>query len=134
MPLQIDIISLFIAILLLIVVIMLVPMMIQVRNTAQRFDEFIREAQRDLLPMLRELREASERLNRASGKVEEGVGKAAFLADSLEEVGESIHSVNSFLRHDVGRYAGNLAGLWLGFRSASKVFIKQLVKEKKGGD
>jgi hypothetical protein len=58
------------------------------------------------------------------------VGKAAFLTDSLEEVGESIHSVNSFLRHGVGRYAGNLAGLWLGMRSASKVFLKQLVKEK----
>src|SRR5512145_1562313 len=102
MPMQIDVISLLIAILLLVVVIFLVPMMIQVRNTALRFDEFVREAQRDLLPILRELREASERINRASSKVEEGVGKAAFLTDSLEEVGESIHKVNSFLRQDVG--------------------------------
>lgn len=130
MPMQIDVMALLITILLLIVVIFLVPMLIQLRNTAQRFDEFVREAQRDLLPMLRELREASEHLNRAAGKVEEGVGKAAFLADSLEEVGESIHSVNSFLRQGVGRYAGNLAGLWLGMRSASKVFLKQLTKEK----
>jgi uncharacterized protein YoxC len=130
MPMQIDIVALFAAILLLIVVIYLVPMLIQVRNAAQRCDEFLREAQRDLLPMLRELRETTEHLNRAAGKVEDGVGKAAFLADSLEEVGESIHSVNSFLRHDVGRYAGNLASLWLGMRSASKVFLKQLVKEK----
>ncbi|HXV20054.1 MAG TPA: DUF948 domain-containing protein [Desulfuromonadales bacterium] len=130
MPMQIDIVALFAAILLLIVVIYLVPMLIQVRNAAQRCDEFLREAQRDLLPMLRELRETTEHLNRAAGKVEEGMGKAAFLADSLEQVGESIHSVNSFLRHDVGRYAGNLASLWLGMRSASKVFLKQLVKEK----
>lgn len=130
MPMQIDIVALAIAFLLLVLVIFLVPMLIQARNTAQRVDDFLREAQRDLLPMLRELREASEHLNRAAGKVEEGVGKAAFLADSLEEVGESIHSANSFLRHGVGRYAGNLAGLWLGMRSASKVFLKQLVKEK----
>jgi len=130
MPMQIDIVALFVAILLLVVVIYLVPMLIQVRNAAQRCDEFLREAQRDLLPMLREMRETSEHLNRAAGKVEEGVDKAAFLADSLGEVGESIHSVNSFLRHDVGRYAGNLASLWLGMRSASKVFLKQLVKEK----
>ena len=134
MTMQIDVIALLITILLLIVVIFMVPMMIQLRNASQRFDEFIREAQRDLMPMLRELREASEHLNRASGKVEEGVTKAAALADSLEEVGDSIHSVNSFLRHGVGRYAGNLAGLWLGMRSASKVFIKQVIKEKKGGD
>jgi uncharacterized protein YoxC len=130
MPMQIDIVGLVIAVLLLVLVIFLVPMLIQARNTAQRVDDFLREAQRDLLPMLRELRETSEHLNRAAGKVEEGVGKAAFLADSLEEVGESIHSANSFLRHGVGRYAGNLAGLWLGMRSASKVFLKQLVKEK----
>jgi len=131
---EVDILSLGIVILLLVIVIFLVPMMIQLRNASQRFDEFLRDTERDLLPMLRELREASERINRASAKVEEGVGKAANLAESLEEVGESIHSVNSFLRHDVGRYAGNFAGLWLGFRSASKVFIKQLAKERKGGD
>jgi uncharacterized protein YoxC len=130
MPMQIDIVALFVAILLLVVVIYLVPMLIQVRNAAQRCDEFLREAQRDLLPMLREMRETSEHLNRAAGKVEEGVDKAAFLADSLGEVGESIHSVNSFLRRDVGRHVGNLASLWLGMRSASKVFLKQLVKEK----
>ncbi len=131
---QVDALSLLIVLLLLAIVVFLVPMMIQLKNASQRFDEFMRDAQRDLLPMLRELREASERLNRASAKVEEGVGKAAGLAESLEEVGESIHGVNNFLRHDVGRYAGNLAGLWLGFRSASKVFIKQLAKERKGGD
>lgn len=133
MTMQIDIMALLIVILLLIIVVFMVPMMIQLRNASQRFDEFIRETKHDLLPMLRELREASEHLNRAAGKVEEGATKAAALTDSLEEVGESIHNVNSFLRHDIGRYAGNLAGLWLGFRSASKVFIKQLLKEKKGG-
>jgi len=134
MSMQIDILALFITILLLIVVVFLVPALLQARSTALHLDEFLRDAQRDLLPMLRELREASEHLNRAAGKVEEGVTKAAALSDSLEEVGESIHSVNSLLRHGVGRYAGNLAGLWLGMRSASKVFIKQLNKGKKGGD
>jgi len=132
MPVQIDLMALLIVILLVVIVIFMVPALIQARNTAHRLDEFLRDTQRDLLPMLRELREASERLNRASVKVEEGMGKAASLADSLGEVGDSIHSVNSFLRHDVGRYAGNLAGLILGFRSASKVFLKQLSKEKGG--
>jgi uncharacterized protein YoxC len=134
MSMQIDVMAMLIVILLLIIVIFMAPALIQARNTAQRLDEFLRDAQRDLLPMLREMREAAERLNRTSGKLEEGVSKAATLADSLEEVGDSIHSVNSFLRYDVGRYAGNLAGLWLGLRSASKVFINQLNKEKKGGN
>jgi uncharacterized protein YoxC len=134
MSMQIDVMAMLVVILLLIIVIFMAPALIQARNTAQRLDEFLRDAQRDLLPMLKEMRQAAESLNRTSGKVEEGVHKAAALADSLEEVGDSIHSVNSFLRYDVGRYAGNLAGLWLGLRSASKVFIKQLNKEKKGGN
>lgn len=134
MSMQIDVMAMLVVILLLIIVIFMAPALIQARNTAQRLDEFLRDAQRDLMPMLREMREAAERLNRTSDKLEEGANKAAALADSLGEVGDSIHSVNSFLRHDVGRYAGNLAGLWLGLRSASKVFIKQLNKEKKGGN
>jgi len=131
---EVDVLELLITIMMLIIVIFLVPMMIHIKNASQRFDQFLRETERDLFPMLRELREASERINRTSAKAEEGVGKAVGLAEALEEVGESIHGVNSFLRHDVGRYAGNLAGLWLGFRSASKVFLKQLAKERKGGD
>jgi uncharacterized protein YoxC len=132
MVMQIDVMALFIVVLLLIIVVFLVPTMIQVRTAMQRFDEFLRETQRDLLPMLRELREASEKLNRASSKTEEGVAKVGVLLDSLEEVGDTVHNVNSFLRHDVGKYVGNVAGLWLGFRSASKAFMKQLTKQKGG--
>lgn len=126
MAVQVDVFALFITVLLLLIAVFLIPLLIQMRNTAQRVDEFIHEAQRDLLPMLRELRETSEKLNQASAK-------AGGLVDSLGEAGESIHKVNEFLQHDVGRYVGNAAGLWLGLRAASKVFLKQL-KQQQGGE
>jgi len=130
---QIEIIALIILFVLLLGVIFLIPTLLQVKTTSQRADEFIREAQRDLLPMLKDLRETSERLNRASATAEEGIEKASVLMDSLGEVGETIGHVNDFLQHGVGRSTGNAIGLWLGLRAAGKVFLKQL-KHQKGGE
>ena len=125
MPVQVDILAFIITILLLLIAAFLIPLLIQVKNTSQRVDTFLNEAQRDLLPALRELRETSERLNNASAK-------AGTLFESLAETGDSIHMINDFLHNDVGKYIGNAAGLWLGLRSASKVFLKQI--KQQGGD
>lgn len=126
MSVQVDALALIIVVLLVLIAAFLVPLLIQARNTAQRIDEFLHEAQRDLLPMLREMREASERLNKASAN-------AGNLVESMSEAGETIHRVNEFLQHDMGRYVGNAAGLWLGIRAASKVFLKQM-KQQQGGE
>jgi predicted PurR-regulated permease PerM len=125
MPVQVDVLALIITILLLLIAAFLIPLLIQVKNTAQRVDAFLNDAQKDLLPALRELRETSERLNQASAR-------AGTLFESLGETGESIHMINDFLHHDLGKYIGNATGLWLGIRSASKVFLKQI--KQQGGD
>lgn len=126
MAVQVDILAFIIVVLLVLITVFLVPLLIQAKNTAQRIDEFLHEAQRDLLPMLSEMRQASERLNKASSK-------ADGLVESMAEAGEAIHRVNEFLHHDMGRYMGNAAGLWLGIRAASKVLLKQ-VKQQQGGE
>jgi predicted PurR-regulated permease PerM len=125
MPVQVDVLALIVTVLLLLIAAFLIPLLIQVKNTAQRVDAFLNDAQKDLLPALRELRETSERLNEASAK-------AGTFFESLGETGESIHMINDFVHHDLGKYIGNAAGLWLGIRSASKVFLKQL--KPQGGD
>jgi uncharacterized protein YoxC len=130
---QIDVIALIAVFLVLLIVIFLIPTLLQVKATAQRMDELIRESQRDLIPMLRDLREASERLNRTTAKAEEGVEKASGLMDSVGEVGETIGRFNEFLNYGVGRTTGNALGLWLGIRAASKVLLRQL-KQQTGGD
>jgi len=124
MTVQVDVFTLIITILFVVIAAVLIPTLFQLKSTAKQVDDLVNEARRDLLPMLRELRQASERINQASDKAE-------VLFDSLGETGESIHKVNDFLQHDVGRYVGNAAGLWLGLRAASKVFVKQL-KEQGG--
>ena len=133
MTVQIDLYAFFIAVLVLLIVIFLIPAMLQLKKTARDLDHFLLETQRELVPMMKQLREASERINRASAKVERGAEKSEPLFASLTEMGHLVHDVNDFLHHDVGRYVGNAAGLWLGMRAASKVFLKQL-RQKKGGE
>ncbi len=132
MSIQVDIFALIITVLILLIAIFLVPMLIQVKRTAQQMDDVLSQVQRDLIPMLRELREASEKINKASGHAEDGLAQAGHFLGSLGEVGDSIHGVTHFLQHDLGRYAGNAAGLWLGIRSASKVLLKQMQKQQGG--
>ena len=125
MSAQVDIFALIVVFLFLLIAVFLIPTLLHLKNTLQKFDQFVGEAQRDVLPMLRELREISEKVNRAS----DDAGK---LMESLGEVGDTIHSANKFLHHDVGRLLGNAAGFWLGIRGASKAFSKAY-KQKGGG-
>jgi len=132
MTVQVDILALIIVFVILLIVAFLIPMLVQAKKTALQVDEFLKASQRDLIPMLKELREASERINRAAARAEEGVEHVGGLMESVGEVGDSIHRVNHFLQHDVGRYMGNAAGLWLGIRAASKVVLKEMRKQKGG--
>ena len=133
MTVQIDLYAFFIAVLILLIVIFLIPMMLQLKKTARDLDSFLVESQKELVPMLHELRQASEKINKLSDKAEEGIVKSEALFTSLAETGHLIHDVNDFLHRDFGRYVGNAAGMWLGMRAASKVFLKQL-RQQKGGD
>ena len=132
MDVHVDLFVLIITVVFLIIAAAMVPLLLQLRRTAQEADALMSELRRELVPTLREFRETAERLNRASASIESGAEKAGGLLESLGEVGDSIHSVNNFLHRDMARYVGNAAGLWLGIRAASKVILKGL-QENKGG-
>lgn len=131
MSVQVDIFVLIITVVFLVIAAALVPLLLQLKRTAREADALLADLRRELVPTLREFREASERLNRASAQVEAGAGRAGTLLESLGEVGDSIHKVNRFFHRDMARYAGNAAGLWLGIRAAGKVILKGL--QEKGG-
>ncbi|MEJ2698097.1 MAG: DUF948 domain-containing protein [Desulfuromonadales bacterium] len=132
MQMQVDVFALIITVIFFIIAIFLIPTLLQLKGTAQRADEFLKDAQRDLLPMLREMHEASEHLNRISKRVDEGAEKVSTLMDSVGEIGESIQKVHHAVQHGIGRSAGNALGLWLGLRAASKVFLKK-IQQQEGG-
>lgn len=118
MPLEVF--TLVMMILVLIVVIFLIPLLLQLRGTVQRIDDLVRDVQHDLVPMLKELREAAEHVKRTTEAAEKG-------SELLSALGESAGAISQFshyLKHDVGRMAGNLAGFWAGFRAAGKTLAR----------
>ena len=131
MTVQVDLLTLIIALVLVVVAAFLVPLFLQMRKTAQQAEGLIGELRRDLPMILQDVRATTDRVNRATARLEEGSDRVADLLESLGEVGDTIHNINSFLHRDTTRYLGNAAGLWLGIRAASKVLLKGL--QQKGG-
>lgn len=132
MSMQVNVFAFIAVVLFLLITVFLIPVLLQAKNTCQRVDALLKETERDIVPMLRELREASEHLNRLSKKAEEGAEKASMLMESVGEIGESIQKVHEVVQHGLGRSAGNALGLWLGLRAASKVFLKKLQQQEGG--
>ncbi len=119
MPLEVF--TLIMTVIVFIVALFLIPLLLQLRSTVQRMDELARDVQRDLVPMLKDLRETSEHLKRTSAAAEKG----SEIFNSLSGTAAAIEEVNHFIRHDVGRLMGNLVGFWTGVKAAGKSLAEQ---------
>lgn len=128
MIVQVDLVTVIILVVAVVLAAVLVPMLLQVRRTARELDRFLQELQRDLFPMLKELRQAAEKINRASTHAEEGLAQSRLMFDSVGEIGQALHGVNRFLSRDLGRLARSGSGFWVGARAAARVLLKQLHK------
>lgn len=119
MPLEVF--ALIMMIIVFIVALFLIPLLLQLRTTVQRIDDLVRDVQHDLVPMLKELREASEHVKRTTEAAEQG----SALLTALGESAGAINQFSHFVKHDLGRLAGNVAGFWAGFRAAGKTLAEQ---------
>lgn len=102
----------------------------QLRTTLRRVDNLIGDARGDLLPLLANLREISERVKIATVELEAGIGRVEVLLEALGEVGESIRTVNDFLRDGASRYVGRALALWLGVKAAGRAIFRQKQAEE----
>ena len=125
---QMDVLALIATIVFVLLALFLVPLLLQIKHTVQRVDEFIGVAQRDILPLLREIRETAENLNKISLETERDLTKARPLFDTLEETGDMLHKVTSAVNSGVGKMLVRSAGTWLGLRAARKAFSNELKK------
>jgi uncharacterized protein YoxC len=125
MTVEIDIFTLIILVVVILIAAFLLPMILQLKKTAQKTDALLAELHRELLPTLRDCREIAERINRASVKIEKGSGHAENLLEALEEITDSVRRIAHFFRHDACSLSENAAFLILGLKAASKVLFKE---------
>jgi uncharacterized protein YoxC len=96
--------------------------MVQLRKTLQRMDEMIVNTDRELTPLLANLRESSENMHNCTVHLEKGVIRAGGLLEAVGEVGDSLHSVNEFLRGGTQQYLHQGMVLWSGFQAFRNYF------------
>lgn len=129
---SVEVLLLIIAITVVVIALFLVPTLIQMKATAQRVERLVEETEREVFPMFRQLRDTAENVNRISSDAQKGLEHAEPLLEALNDIGQFVHRFTSSARGDLGQYAGNALGLWLGLRAASKVVLKDIHKHKGG--
>lgn len=104
--------------------------LVQLRRTLQRVDEMIVNTERELTPLLANLRESSERIRISTVHLQKGIGRAEGLFEAIGEVGDSIHKVNEFLRTGTSQYLSQGMALWSGFQAFRSYFKRS--RDSKG--
>ena len=129
---DLQVLALISTIVLVLIAVFLIPLLIQVRQTTQKIDSLVEETHREVMPLVRELRETTEYVRRISREAEADLVKVGAIFDSLEEAGEAVRHVAGSLNSGVSGVIGRSVGTWLGARAARKEFIRE-VKHHKGG-
>ncbi|MFA5516783.1 MAG: DUF948 domain-containing protein [Desulfuromonadales bacterium] len=128
---QMDVLALIATIVFVLIAIFLIPVLLQIKQTVQRVDEFIGVAQRDILPLLREVREMSENLKSITEEAEHDLAKVRPVFDSLEEAGGMLHNITAAMNSGVGQMVGRSLGAFMGMRAARKAFTKEVKQPKR---
>jgi hypothetical protein len=103
--------------------------MLQLLRTLRLLEVALGETRFELIPLLRNLRESSEHLNRASAKIEAGAEELQSVFAAVGEVRKGIQSFAESLQHGFSRIIGQALGLWFGLRAAKT----EEHEEPKGG-
>jgi len=96
--------------------------MVQLCRTLQRLNEMIVNTERELTPLLANLRQSSERMHMTAANLEKGFIRAGGLLEAIGEVGDSLHNVNDFLRSGTRQYLNQGMVLWSGFQAFRNYF------------
>ena len=96
--------------------------MVQFCRTLHRLEEMIVNTERELTPLLANLHESSESMRNCVVHLEKGAIRAGTLMEAIGEVGDSIHSVNEFLRGGTRQYLNRGMVLWSGFQAFRNYF------------
>jgi uncharacterized protein YoxC len=128
---QMDVLALIATIVFALIAIFLIPVLLQIKQTVQRFDTLIDDARRDILPLTRDLQEISAHLKRIMAEAETDVVKVRPVFDSLEQTGNLLNQITSALNSGVGRVVTRSIGTWMGVRAAQKAFSDELKETKR---
>lgn len=105
-----------------VLVAVLVPMLVQLRKTAEESERLLRRMNDDLPVLFREATQAAQNMNQVAGEMREAATRARVLGEAMGGVGETINEVRELVRGGAGTLLTNVGSLLAGFRAAYGVF------------
>ena len=119
---------------LILMVIFWIPTILQIRKTAKSLEDFLKTTQETLHPLLLELKEGINRMNRTTEGIEESIKNVQRLTKSVGEIGAMIDGVNSLIRQTGVAFTVKAASTAVGIKTALSVLAKGLIRKGGGGN
>ena len=111
----------------------LVPMLTQLRRTAEESERLLRRMNEDMPVLFREATQAAQNMNQVAGGMREAAARARVLGEAMGGVGETINEVRELVRGGAGSLLTNVGSLLAGFRAAYGVFTQKSESHHQGG-
>ena len=111
----------------------LVPMLTQLRRTAEESERLLRRMNEDMPVLFREATQAAQNMNQVAGDLRQAAAHARVLGDAVGGVGETINEVRELVRGGAGSLLTNVGSLLAGFRAAYGVFAQKSEPHHQGG-
>ncbi len=100
----------------------LVPVLTQLRKTAEESERVLQRMNEDLPLLFKEATQAARNLNQVATEMREGAACARVLGEAIGEIGQTINHVHGAVRGGASSLLTNLSSLLAGFRAAYGVF------------
>jgi len=100
----------------------LVPVLIQLRKTAEESERVLQRMNEDLPLLFKEATRAAHNINQVATEIREGAARARVLGEAIGEIGQTINHVHGAVRGGASSLLTNLSSLLAGFRAAYGVF------------
>jgi uncharacterized protein YoxC len=111
----------------------LVPMLVQLRKTAEESERLLRRMNEDLPVLFREATQAAQNMNQVASDIREGSSHARILGEAMGEIGQTINQVHGLVRGRAGTLLMNVGSLAAGFRAAFEVLTHKSQSHHQGG-
>lgn len=110
---------------LVVLVVYLIMTLLQLQRTLKRVDTLLDNTERELIPLLVNMRQVSEQLKESTDYLKSGIHQAWHL---LEVIGETAESIQN-MRHNFSRYFHRALAAFAGFKMLGRFFKPQHAEE-----
>ena len=103
-----------------------IPTLLQIRRAAQSADRLLSNLEREVTPLLTELRTLADHANAVATDTREGARKLNTLLTAVGEVGDTIRAVDQAIHGHLGRFLISATSLAVGLRAGFRHLFRSL--------